>query len=1446
MRYTYLLLLALCFGVTGVFQSQAQCPLANTCTPGNATNSSAGIFGGGIYQVRIGSTFVNNSGGATDGYKDYCSLGAINISLGAPFNIYVKTGNNISENLKVFVDINNDQTFNLPEEQFFLSTSAKTHSGSITIPSGITGQQLKLRITSDLINSANLPGPCSTPEFSQVEDYAIILQQNVNPPIAQFTVSDTLTCSGQVSFTDQSVNNPTSWSWSFGDGEVSSSQNPVHQYLSPGLFTIKLKVASANGIDSIIKQNFIRYNDTVPVAAGCSPITINQCCGYGISRFVLGTIDNSSTLGSYQNFTCTQRTTLLQGRSYPIQIGTNPNQNQDTRVWIDYNNNGSFDASEMVYESLNSKNPIGNITISNDTSVKKNKALRLRVVSEFTGGVVNPCSNLDKGQCEDYTVYMKENTLPPVASFDVVSQDFCQPTFSFNSTSSNVILFYHWYFGDGTDTVTLGGSVSHTYGQTGVFNVSLLAVGPFGQDSISKLNAVTYFGAPINSCNITTQVGGPQFGTGIAEVSFGSIFNRTDDAATEGYQNFTCTKQTTVLVGQSIPLTVRNSGQQVEKVRVWIDWNKNGILETSEIVMDSQSDTVHTTMVTIPGNASLNGTLRMRVASNFQNAGQLNSCGTIQLGQAEDYGVIAIANSVKPTAIFGVDKTVSCTGIVQFSDSSRFLPTSWLWKFGDGQNSTEPSPQHTYTSTGSFTVTLVVTNEFGTDSVVKANFVTITNTTGMAGAFCLPPANTTCCQYGIEQVIFAGINQTSGGASEGYKDFTCGTIGAAPIGSTQNITIVNFGTNTENAGVWIDWNNDGSFADAELVFSSTGATSHGGTITIPGNAPAGVGLRMRVVSDFSNIPLAGPCNTLQFGQVEDYQIVLQGNNQPPIALFKASETVTCSGVISFTDTSFNAPTSWKWYFGDGDSSNLRNPVHTYTSTGIFTVRLIVSNAIGSDTLQKINYITIQDGKNLKPASCTPQTLNTVNNQGIGIQSVVFNTINRQSATAPAENYVDESCSNRTSVIVGSTYSLTVQTNSNFPESCRVWIDWNNNGQFEDPAERVLNGANAQIHTSNVVIPVTAVADTALRMRVLSDFGGGGPGANLLPCTDPNFGQCEDYSVLVQQNTTPPVAHVASLNKTSCNGYIQFTDSSEFVPLSWFWSFGDGQTSTTKNPLHQYSNTGTYTIKLKVQNNFGVDSVEMPNYVTVSGLTGPKPANCVNTVAAPGLTNGITRVRFGNLDVSSGLAAQEGGYLDKTCTADSAEVVALVTNQTNQLIVNTSTGATRENCRVYIDFNNDGFLAANESVMNSQNNNVHNANVLLTEARCQGVPVRMRVITDTRFNAITSACYNSQQGQIEDYRVKLIWAVANQKLISSDLVSLFPNPSNTGRFTLDGKGQMITGWKILNIQGKELGSHSESGMTEPISLDFTALASGVYQIHVMTNNGLINKKVVIQK
>jgi plastocyanin len=56
---------------------------------------------------------------------------------------------------------------------------------------------------------------------------------------------------------------------------------------------------------------------------------------------------------------------------------------------------------------------------------------------------------------------------------------------------------------------------------------------------------------------------------------------------------------------------------------------------------------------------------------------------------------------------------------VRFSDESTGEPTSWLWDFGDGQTSQDTNPSHTYTTSGSKTVTLVVSNASGSDSAVK-------------------------------------------------------------------------------------------------------------------------------------------------------------------------------------------------------------------------------------------------------------------------------------------------------------------------------------------------------------------------------------------------------------------------------------------------------------------------------------------------------------------------------------------------------------------------------------------------------------------------------------------------------------------------------------------------------------------------------------------------------
>ncbi len=79
----------------------------------------------------------------------------------------------------------------------------------------------------------------------------------------------------------------------------------------------------------------------------------------------------------------------------------------------------------------------------------------------------------------------------------------------------------------------------------------------------------------------------------------------------------------------------------------------------------------------------------------------------------------------------------------------------------------------------------------------------------------------------------------------------------------------------------------------------------------------------------------------------------------PMASFVAStETGTAPLAVQFTDTSISTPTAWLWEFGDGETSALQNPSHTYTEPGLYTVTLTVTNAYGSDTETKTDHIRV--------------------------------------------------------------------------------------------------------------------------------------------------------------------------------------------------------------------------------------------------------------------------------------------------------------------------------------------------------------------------------------------------------------------------------------------------------------------------------------------------------
>ena len=85
----------------------------------------------------------------------------------------------------------------------------------------------------------------------------------------------------------------------------------------------------------------------------------------------------------------------------------------------------------------------------------------------------------------------------------------------------------------------------------------------------------------------------------------------------------------------------------------------------------------------------------------------------------------------------------------------------------------------------------------------------------------------------------------------------------------------------------------------------------------------------------------------------------EGAPPPPVAAFSANVTTgTAPLAVTFTDQSTGAPTSWSWTFGDGGTSTVKSPVHSYAAAGTYNVTLTASNTGGPNSLTKTNYITV--------------------------------------------------------------------------------------------------------------------------------------------------------------------------------------------------------------------------------------------------------------------------------------------------------------------------------------------------------------------------------------------------------------------------------------------------------------------------------------------------------
>lgn len=230
---------------------------------------------------------------------------------------------------------------------------------------------------------------------------------------ADFVADNTLSCNGSltVQFSDASLKPNNSWQWDVdGDGIVDyTTQNPTHTYSSEGVYSVRLTVN--DGEDALLKDNYIVVMDSEPAAdSSCSLFSNSNDgnpFGVGIFRFALADIDYSSTHndGFYQNYACSEGTALELNKTYDITVQTGTTNNEAARVYIDYNNNGSFESGESVVSFPSNKDGARTLTFTTPSSgVITNEPLRLRVLSRFNSIPSDACNVSGYGQAEDYTV----------------------------------------------------------------------------------------------------------------------------------------------------------------------------------------------------------------------------------------------------------------------------------------------------------------------------------------------------------------------------------------------------------------------------------------------------------------------------------------------------------------------------------------------------------------------------------------------------------------------------------------------------------------------------------------------------------------------------------------------------------------------------------------------------------------------------------------------------------------------------------------------------------------------------------------------------------------------------------------------------------------------------------------------------------------------------------
>lgn len=227
------------------------------------------------------------------------------------------------------------------------------------------------------------------------------------------------------------------------------------------------------------------------------------------------------------------------------------------------------------------------------------------------------------------------------------------------------------------------------------------------------------------------------------------------------------------------------------------------------------------------------------------------------------------------------------------------------------------------------------------------------------------------------------------------------------------------------------------------------------------------------------------------------------NNNPFIIVDAVKNYTVLNNFMGYTDC--------QWMFTEGQKTRAR--------TALFSFRYGLITSKG---------LTVSSG--LSPAAACIPTATYGLSPYYGVQKVEFNTLSVYSNTSQADGafYIDRTCNQSTTVTQGKKYTLIVTGSYKNPHRIKVFIDYNNDGDFNDVNETVLSVFADSINKKITIPSSGVVTNIPLRMRVIADNPATPlPSACQLHGTAADgAGQAEDYSVIV----VPLVQIIADKNR----------------------------------------------------------------------------------------------------------------------------------------------------------------------------------------------------------------------------------------------------------------------------------------------------------------------------